>query len=381
MALELYEERLKRIETAAHLGKPDRVPVVLGIEYFAARYKGMKMAEFIWNTKKGAALILETALELGVDGLLSAMPVSPVAAVAAVFPTRIKLPGRDLGEDELLQFNEAEPLMEVEDYDFIIKHGWKAFFPKLLERCIDFMPLKEALAQLEALGELAVTVNDCFKKAGIPVITGGGIVPPSQLFSAARTIGEFFKDLRRYPQKVIDAMEAALPDVVETGLAAARSSGIDRLIFGATRECGGFVSLAMYERFFHPIFLRIINACVKAGCEVLLHFDSDWTKNLGYLRDFPAGKCILHMDGSTDIFKAKEVLGGHMALKGDVPPSLLTIGTPEKVDTYCRRLIAEVGREGGFILAQGCGVPINAKIENVKAMVEAAQKYGVYSCN
>ncbi|MGB9859041.1 MAG: uroporphyrinogen decarboxylase family protein [Moorellaceae bacterium] len=378
MSLDLYGERLERIKTAAHLGVPDRVPVLLGIDFFSARHKGMKTAEFIWSGEKGADLILETALELGADGVLFAVPAYPIAMVVGAHPTRMKLPGRQLGDDEIWQFDESSPVMEIDDYDFVIKHGWNAFVPRLIERCVDFMSPSEAFSRLEQLSEVTVRAISKFRDNGLPVLVGMPVTPPSQLFSAARTIGEFFKDLRRYPQKVMEAMEAALPDIIETAMMTSKSSGAGWVFIGDARDCGQFVSLQMYEKFFHPFLVRMVDAFVKAGLEVLLHFDSDWTKNLPYFRDFPAGKCILHLDGSTDIFKAKELLGGHIALKGDVPPSLLTLGTPEKVDAYCKRLIEEIGRGGGFILSQGCDVPINAKFENVKAMVDAAHKYGVY---
>ena len=61
-----------------------------------------------------------------------------------------------------------------------------------------------------------------------------------------------------------------------------------------------------------------------------------------------------------------------MCLKGDVSPSLLSLGTPEKVSAYCHRLINEVGPEG-LILSQACTIPPDAKAENVRAMVEAVQ--------
>ncbi len=38
----------------------------------------------------------------------------------------------------------------------------------------------------------------------------------------------------------------------------------------------------------------------------------------------------------TDIRKAKEVLGDHMCIMGDVPPALLSSGTPEQVYEHCR---------------------------------------------
>jgi uroporphyrinogen-III decarboxylase len=67
----------------------------------------------------------------------------------------------------------------------------------------------------------------------------------------------------------------------------------------------------------------------------------------------------------------KEVLGDHMCINGDVPATMLTLATPDEVFNYSRRLIREIGPTG-FILGQGCDIPPNAKLENVKAMIAAA---------
>jgi len=77
------------------------------------------------------------------------------------------------------------------------------------------------------------------------------------------------------------------------------------------------------------------------------------------------------LDGETDIFQAKKVLGDHMCIMGDVPASMLFRDTPENVYAYCTRLIRELGPEG-FILQSGCDIPANAQLENVQAMVAAA---------
>lgn len=76
-------------------------------------------------------------------------------------------------------------------------------------------------------------------------------------------------------------------------------------------------------------------------------------------------------DGTTDIFRSKEVLGGHMCQMGDVPPGLLSQGSPDEVYRYCTKLIQELGPDG-FILQSGCDIPTDAKLRNVQAMVRAA---------
>ncbi len=60
---------------------------------------------------------------------------------------------------------------------------------------------------------------------------------------------------------------------------------------------------------------------------------------------------------------------------GDVPATLLKLAEPEEVEGYCEKLIREVGADGGFILSSGCDVPIDAKPENVKAMLQSVQKF------
>ncbi len=46
-------------------------------------------------------------------------------------------------------------------------------------------------------------------------------------------------------------------------------------------------------------------------------------------------------------------------------------GTPDEVHAYFKRLINEVG--AGALLAQGCAIPPDAKLENVRSMVDAVQ--------
>jgi uroporphyrinogen-III decarboxylase len=53
----------------------------------------------------------------------------------------------------------------------------------------------------------------------------------------------------------------------------------------------------------------------------------------------------------------------------------LSIGDPEEVSDYCKRLIDDVGAEGGFILGSGCSVPPDVRSENFRRMVETGKTY------
>jgi uroporphyrinogen-III decarboxylase len=63
---------------------------------------------------------------------------------------------------------------------------------------------------------------------------------------------------------------------------------------------------------------------------------------------------------------------------GDVFAPLLSFGSTHDVVKYCRKLIDVCGEGGGFILSSGCTIRMNAKFENVKAIIDTAKTYGVY---
>ena len=75
--------------------------------------------------------------------------------------------------------------------------------------------------------------------------------------------------------------------------------------------------------------------------------------------------------------EAKEALQGIACVQGNVPLSLLQLGTPEQVTEYCRRLIEEVAPGGGYVLDTGAALD-EAKDANVHALIRAATDFGTY---
>jgi uroporphyrinogen-III decarboxylase len=230
------------------------------------------------------------------------------------------------------------------------------------------------------------TIKDThiWESMNVPAFSGVGISPPFDFFSMGRSLKEFSMDLFRRPDKVLAAMDAITPGLIETaiggmmGMRQATKWGFMCNFIGATRGSGTFISTKMFEKYNWPNIKRIALAEIEAGITPLFHFDSDWGPMLEFFKDLPQGTCVLELDGTTDIFKAKRVLHGHMCLMGDVPAALLKLGTPDEVTAYVRRLCEEVGDGGGYILSTGCDTPVDAKAENVRAMIEAGKTYGVY---
>lgn len=170
-------------------------------------------------------------------------------------------------------------------------------------------------------------------------------------------------------------MDRAMPEIIAGGIGLAKLGGAMGTWVGGWRAASSMLSPKLWDRFVWPYYLQIVEALIEADIIPIMHFDQDWTRDLVRLQELPAKKCILNLDGMTDIRKFKEIAGDRMAVMGDVPAALFSTGTPDDIQKYVRDLIRDVGPTG-LILSSGCDIPVNAKFENVEAFVAAGKEYG-----
>ncbi|OFZ96750.1 MAG: hypothetical protein A3H35_18805 [Betaproteobacteria bacterium RIFCSPLOWO2_02_FULL_62_17] len=157
---------------------------------------------------------------------------------------------------------------------------------------------------------------------------------------------------------------------------AAKARGVPRVFMPLHKGLDGFMSPAQFEKFYWPTLKRLIEDLIAVGCTPNVFWEGDVTSRLETIADIPRGKAIYSFE-RTDMFRAKEVLGGVVCLKGNVPLSMLMTETPDAVKAYCRKLIDVVGKDGGFIM-DASAVVDDARPENLRAMFEFTKEYGVY---
>lgn len=374
---------IERIQAAIRCEQPDRVPIVPMIGFFCARYKGVPIVEYINDQDLARDLLIQVFNEFGPWDAVYASTAVTDFAFALTLPMRLRLPGRELPPDTIWQFDEV-PLLEIEDYDFAIEHGYEALCARIFPRVRPQMDPSKFPQYMEQFFGQTIKDTLIWESMGVHAFSGVAISPPLDFFSMGRSLKEFSFDLHRRPEKVLAAIEAITPGLIQTAIGGqmairqATQWGFLCNFIGATRGSGTFISPKTFEKFVWPSIRQIALALLDAGVTPLFHFDSDWTPMLEFFKDLPKGTCVLELDSVTDIFKAKQVLAGHMCLMGDVPAALLKLGTPDEVTAYVRRLCEEVGDGGGYILSTGCECPVDAKPENVRAMIEAGREYGVY---
>lgn len=360
---DLFIERLNRIKATIAFQPTDRTPVVILNDMFSCHHMGVKMSDFCSDIALASKTMTDSAVELGVDG--NQQPVHDPNFLSLIWLSKVKIPGIQLPDDALWQVQEGE-LMKHEDYDVILNKGWNYFYADFCLNRLDNLMGKLA----HTFEYMPKAVKYCIDNGVVP-LSGGFSVIPYEYICGGRSMKEFMKDLYRMPDKVEAVFDAALIDLMANSKAhylAAKPIGI---WIGGWRAASEFLSPKLWRRFVWPYMKKLADLALEMGVVPIFHLDSNWERDLEFFKEMPKGKCIFYPDSATNIFKIREVLGDHMCINGDVPPSLLTVGTPDDVYKYCTKLIKEIGPTG-FILGQGCDIPPDAKVENVKAMVSAA---------
>jgi len=373
----------ERMDKAINLEVPDRVPLFPLVLLFSARHTKVSIEEFMVDKEANHWASRKTFQDFGGWDAIFPTRGFDYMGIGALMGMKVKFPGKELPSDTPYQTLE-EPILTPEDYNTLAEKGWAHMAPEILCRIRpgDLPPGTEGIEKAkEALEEVAANyIRDValWKQEGVDPMFGGAIMTPFNKLSLMRSMEECVVDMYRRPQQLLDALEALTEGFIEEGRKMVQATGIKRVFIADHRSPGNMLSLKFFEKFSLPFLKRTVEAFAKEDIISILHCDSDWTKNLPYMRELPPKKCVFMLDGYTDIFKAKEVLGNHMCIMGDVHASLLTLGHPEEVDAYVRKLIDTVGKDGGFILSTGCELPPNCKEENFQMMLDTAKSYGVY---
>lgn len=374
----LYQERLTRIKKAIACEPVDRVPVIFQGTAFAPRYMGMTLAEYVNDPFAAQDVTIGAMEKLGdVDGI-NVAAVMGKGNAGQMGLQRRKMPGRELPEDSIWQVVETE-VMKVEDYDTVIEKGWDAFVEAAMLRIVSE---RERTAARENQVWVAAHYNQEIQKYrnhGYVIVSNGGGpgMVPMENFAGARSLPKFIMDLHRIPDKVIAATERVMSDIEKTFSSLpnrAKQPGLGIWV-GGWRGAPSFLSPKLFNKFFWPYFRTIVEWTVASGLVAVLHLDQDWTRELHRLLELPPKKCLLNPDGMTDLRKFRQIVGDRMAVMGDIPAHLLSLGTPDDIYNYVRDLVRDIGPRG-LLLCPGCDAPFNAKPENMEAFVAAGREYG-----
>ena len=408
----LYEERTQRVLDAVKLKVPDRVPFTTFMNFFHAKYAGISCEEAMYDYDKLAMACKKTIMDFEPDMYNNMFALVGLGPMLETLDCKfLTWPGGGLSPHQSYQFVEKE-YVKAEEYDDFLFDPTGFMLRQYLPRAYGALePLQQlpplpaiyytrfltgtaAFASPEVSGALDAIVKAGTEaremlaeaKAFTEEMTALGF--PSQIGGVAYApfdyIGDFLRgtrgimlDMYRVPDKLLQSMEKLIPFILGSAFAGTRMTGVPCVFIPLHKGLDGFMSLDQFKTFFWPTLRKVILSLIDEGLIPLVLWEGDCTSRLEVIRDIPRGKAIYWFE-RTDIFKAKQILGDTVCIRGNVPASILCIGSPEEVKEYCKKLIDVVGKGGGFILDGAVGIPDEAKPENVKAMADTTREYGVY---
>jgi uroporphyrinogen-III decarboxylase len=245
-------------------------------------------------------------------------------------------------------------------------------------------PVQGALnALMEAGGEALKWVGSVagfdgeMATLGFPNILAGFTKAPfDTIADTLRGTKGIMLDIYRQPDKLLEAIDAITPLMIKMGVGAALMNGKPLVFIPLHKGADGFLSDKQFKTFYWPTLRKVMMGLIEQGCVPFPVAEGGYNSRLEVIRDLPKGKTLWMFD-QTDMARAKEMLGDTACILGNVPLSLLSVGTPQQVKDYTEKLIDTAGKGGGYIMANGAFFD-DLKPENLKAMVDVTKEYGVY---
>jgi len=221
---------------------------------------------------------------------------------------------------------------------------------------------------LEAVDRLQTLVGDRVK-------VGSGMGGPLTCASFMLGPDRLLRFMRKEPEAVHRLMEINTQNLINY-MEACNEHGVGCSVGDSFASCS-IISPAYFREFVKPYLKRIADWQIRhRGSAGNLHICGDsraiW-EDMAQL-----GFSSVSLDNAMDLGEAKEILGPHVALKGNVKPvETMLYGTVEDVMKESRECIEKcMDTPRGFTLSSGCTLPVRTPVENVEAMLNAARIWG-----
>jgi hypothetical protein len=409
-----YRERCTIIKDAVQMKKtPKRVLISLSPGSFPLEYYQVSWKEAMYNYSSTTTAFIKFAEDFPAD---TASPGGEIVSGKMLDILDFKLclwAGNGLEDNTEYQYIEKDYLKADEYQDLIDDPtGWflSVYYPRVfkgLEGFSEFPPVSLAheivtvptmtipfavpplAASMETLmkasqeslvwAEEMDRVTQLLMSKGYPALEGGFTKAPFDVLGdTLRGTKEIMMDLIRRPNEVIEACERLTPLMIKGGVRFCQESGNPLCFIPLHKGADSFISKKQFETFYWPTLRKVCIGLIDQGVVPLLFAEGSYNTRLEIISDLPGGKVIWYFD-QTDMKRAKETVGKKSCIMGNVPLDLLFAGTVDEVKKYCKDLIQIAGKNGGYIFSTGGAGIQGTKVENIKAMLEAAKEFGVYN--
>ena len=387
----------ERMNTAMHLGTPDRVPVMCQLalgHYFLN--SGVDALD-IWYSSEGfAEALIRMRERYGFDGIL------------------INLPGRDPSWRSYISHIERNG----DERRIIWKNGFYTLLPdgdlphvyhadgqKFVARLDDVDP--EKLFYIEphdlngvtypyawGIGEEPAaqgkdffppwhcdTIKEVVRRVGSQVSVHGEVFSPFSQLTDLFDITPSLLAIRRNPSKLKECLAALTVGTIELGRLQA-DAGAHAILISSAFAGASFIGRQHYEEFVLP-YEKAVVAGIKQHADIPVYthtcgaigdrldlMEATGTNGIDTLDPPPLG--------TVEIAEAKRQTAGRLFLKGNLDSVALMSGNPADAYAAARERIEAAASGGGYILSTACSVAPATPPENIEQLRRVAEEFGRY---
>lgn len=225
-------------------------------------------------------------------------------------------------------------------------------FPK------DFLSRGRIPELLNAIRLLKRNVNE-------QAIIFGGVTGPLTIARALLDSTPLLKASLKFPQKLIPFLDVAQMACFQLSLAM-QTEGADAIVIEDMTASPDLIHPKTYKNIVRGYHEQIIQGI---SVPVILHVCGDVTLIAEEMAG--TGAHALSVDPKAETCIMRKKVGKDIILIGGIDTISLSLSTPQDIKDMSFKAL----QEGMNILAPGCAIPPNSPIENLKAMVLAAEEF------
>ena len=392
---ERYQQRLRRFVTALNNRKPDMIPIRPFAAEFTGVHAGYNCQQLTQNYPDAFEAMIRCCLDYDWDAVPSNMIYVWPGISDAASIRYYGVPGVDVPPDRGFQYIEPpedQSFMRADEYDRLIDDPtaflYEVWLPRATRRIAgpgtpntfynQVALVSSAMAMVQYFNDYGPHVGRMINDAGTAGAICGIFKAPLDILSdKLRGYFGLTMDLFNQPDKVMKACEALMPHLHWVASQTADPGSQAPIGYWMHRGCVPFVKPEHFDAIYWPTVRPVIEQLWKEGHQTMFYAEGNWDTHLDAFHELPERSIVYHIDrGDPQTIHNK--LHDKFAISGGLSNVTLAYGTPEQVRAEVKLLIDILGREGGYIMDASAIIQNDAKVENMRAMVEATREFGVY---
>lgn len=380
-----YQERVARIYDALNHREPDVVPSLACLGTFTIGFNDCTVEQVENDWKRSVENFMNTQQDLYTDALYTTGVVFD-----SKFARAIGSPAHFVSEDgQTIQHQQQIP-MKADEYDQLIANAEEFIMNVLLPRTAKrlsgpYGEKKQAILEFmshlnDKLAEWTTIEQRLKEEYQRPVMAPvvNAYPPLDFIFDYFRGFQGVSLDMRRQPEKLVEACEALLPFMWKNmGIPDEANSVPEFPPFATMFHIPTFLSPKQFEKFFLPTYQKMVDRIYQCGGKMIMFLEGTWDNKAEWLnslpKDFAFGICE-----ADDIFKMKKLVGDNICIVGGMPLDKLKYGTVQENIDYAKFLVDELAPGGGYIFSSSRELLTKTDVnwENYKAAYRTVHEYG-----